>query len=184
MPTCSPTCAIGGKAVPASDGGRFDVLDPATGAGARLGRRRHRRGRAGRASTPRTRRRPRWAATRPARARRDPAPGVRADDRPGRASWPDLISLENGKALPDARGEVAYAAEFFRWYAEEAVRGIGAVMTAPSGANRILVLQPAGRASACWSRRGTSRPRWRPARSGRRWRPAAPSSSSRPATPR
>ncbi len=26
-----------------------------------------------------------------------------------------LIALENGKALPDARGEVAYAAEFFRW---------------------------------------------------------------------
>ncbi len=33
-----------------------------------------------------------------------------------------LISLENGKALSDARGEVTYAAEFFRWYAEEAVR--------------------------------------------------------------
>jgi succinate-semialdehyde dehydrogenase/glutarate-semialdehyde dehydrogenase len=33
-----------------------------------------------------------------------------------------LISLENGKALPDARSEVAYAAEFFRWYSEEAVR--------------------------------------------------------------
>ena len=33
-----------------------------------------------------------------------------------------LITMENGKALPDARGEVAYAAEFFRWYAEEAVR--------------------------------------------------------------
>ena len=37
----------------------------------------------------------------------------------------ELIALENGKALADARGEVAYAAEFFRWYAEEAVRGIG-----------------------------------------------------------
>src|SRR5674476_1257999 len=52
-----------------------------------------------------------------------------------------LITLENGKALRDARGEVAYAAEFFRWYSEEAVRGAGAVMTAPSGANKILVLQ-------------------------------------------
>ena len=52
-----------------------------------------------------------------------------------------LISLENGKALPDARGETAYAAEFFRWYAEEAVRASGSVMTAPSGANRIVVLQ-------------------------------------------
>ena len=34
----------------------------------------------------------------------------------------ELIALENGKALPDAAGEVAYAAEFFRWFAEEAVR--------------------------------------------------------------
>lgn len=50
-----------------------------------------------------------------------------------------LISLENGKALPDARGEVAYAAEFFRWYAEEAVRIPGEFRHAPSGANSILV---------------------------------------------
>jgi succinate-semialdehyde dehydrogenase/glutarate-semialdehyde dehydrogenase len=52
-----------------------------------------------------------------------------------------LICLENGKALQDARAEVAYAAEFFRWYSEEAVRGAGSVMTAPSGTNKILVLQ-------------------------------------------
>jgi succinate-semialdehyde dehydrogenase/glutarate-semialdehyde dehydrogenase len=50
-----------------------------------------------------------------------------------------LIVLENGKALPDARAEVGYAAEFFRWYAEEAVRVIGSVQTAPKGTNRILV---------------------------------------------
>lgn len=50
-----------------------------------------------------------------------------------------LISLENGKAQADARSEVAYAAEFFRWYSEEAVRVVGEVSTAPSGANRILV---------------------------------------------
>jgi succinate-semialdehyde dehydrogenase / glutarate-semialdehyde dehydrogenase len=56
-----------------------------------------------------------------------------------------LMTLENGKALTDARGEAAYAAEFFRWYAEEAVRNVGEVMTAPSGANRILVTrQPIG----------------------------------------
>lgn len=56
-----------------------------------------------------------------------------------------LISLENGKALPDARGEVAYAAEFFRWYSEEAVRLIGEISTAPAGTNRILVeRQPIG----------------------------------------
>jgi succinate-semialdehyde dehydrogenase/glutarate-semialdehyde dehydrogenase len=57
----------------------------------------------------------------------------------------ELIVLENGKALADARGEVAYAAEFFRWYAEEAVRALGSVQTAPAGANKILVLrQPIG----------------------------------------
>lgn len=50
-----------------------------------------------------------------------------------------LISLENGKALPDARGEVAYAAEFFRWYAEEAVRIGGEFRHSPSGAHHILV---------------------------------------------
>ncbi|RRH69272.1 NAD-dependent succinate-semialdehyde dehydrogenase [Falsigemmobacter faecalis] len=50
-----------------------------------------------------------------------------------------LIALENGKALPDARGEVAYAAEFFRWYAEEAVRIGGEFRQAPSGAHQILV---------------------------------------------
>ncbi|MCA0431809.1 MAG: NAD-dependent succinate-semialdehyde dehydrogenase [Proteobacteria bacterium] len=56
-----------------------------------------------------------------------------------------LISLENGKALRDARGEVAYAAEFFRWNAEEAVRVQGDFFTAPSGTNRIIVdHQPIG----------------------------------------
>jgi succinate-semialdehyde dehydrogenase / glutarate-semialdehyde dehydrogenase len=56
-----------------------------------------------------------------------------------------LMSAENGKSLRDARGEAAYAAEFFRWYAEEAVRIEGTFMRAPSGANRILTLhQPIG----------------------------------------
>jgi succinate-semialdehyde dehydrogenase / glutarate-semialdehyde dehydrogenase len=51
-----------------------------------------------------------------------------------------LIVLENGKALPDARAEVRYAAEFFRWYSEEAVRLTGEVTTAPAGTNRIMLL--------------------------------------------
>ncbi len=56
-----------------------------------------------------------------------------------------LISRENGKALSDARGEVAYAAEFFRWFAEEAVRINGDIGIAPSGAARIVVqYQPIG----------------------------------------
>lgn len=54
-----------------------------------------------------------------------------------------VIVLENGKALVDARGEVAYAAEFFRWYAEEAVRQSGTIQRAPSGVNQILVLRQA-----------------------------------------
>lgn len=56
-----------------------------------------------------------------------------------------LVSLENGKALRDARGEVAYAAEFFRWNAEEAVRISGEFSLSPSGQNRIVVdYQPIG----------------------------------------
>jgi succinate-semialdehyde dehydrogenase/glutarate-semialdehyde dehydrogenase len=56
-----------------------------------------------------------------------------------------LITLENGKALSDSRAEVAYAAEFFRWYAEEAVRNIGQLSRAPSSGARILVQhKPAG----------------------------------------
>jgi len=56
-----------------------------------------------------------------------------------------LIALENGKALPDARSEVAYAAEFFRWYAEEGVRLRGQLGRSPGGANRLLVTyQPVG----------------------------------------
>ncbi|MBN9018163.1 MAG: NAD-dependent succinate-semialdehyde dehydrogenase [Rhizobiales bacterium] len=56
-----------------------------------------------------------------------------------------LISMENGKALRDARGEVAYAAEFFRWNAEEAVRITGEFGIAPAGTNRIVVdYQPIG----------------------------------------
>jgi len=56
-----------------------------------------------------------------------------------------LITVENGKALPDSRGEVAYAAEFFRWNAEEAVRNLGSFSTAPASGARILVQhKPAG----------------------------------------
>jgi succinate-semialdehyde dehydrogenase/glutarate-semialdehyde dehydrogenase len=56
-----------------------------------------------------------------------------------------LMVLENGKALRDARAEITYAAEFFRWFAEEAVRIDGILTRAPSGANRILVQhQPVG----------------------------------------
>jgi len=56
-----------------------------------------------------------------------------------------LITLENGKARADAMGEAAYAAEFFRWFSEEAVRGEGLLARAPASGARILVQQrPAG----------------------------------------
>jgi succinate-semialdehyde dehydrogenase/glutarate-semialdehyde dehydrogenase len=130
---------LGGKWLPASTGGRFDVLDPATGEllatvadgsvedaiaavdaaeAAAAG----------------------WAATAP-RARAEILRKAFELMTEQGEDLARLISLENGKALVDARGEVAYAAEFFRWYSEEAVRASGQVMTAPSGANRIVVLQ-------------------------------------------
>ncbi|XWN28927.1 MAG: NAD-dependent succinate-semialdehyde dehydrogenase [Devosia sp.] len=56
-----------------------------------------------------------------------------------------LITLENGKAKADATGEATYATEFFRWFAEEAVRADGMVTRAPASGARILVQQkPAG----------------------------------------
>ncbi|SFQ96027.1 NAD-dependent succinate-semialdehyde dehydrogenase [Poseidonocella sedimentorum] len=56
-----------------------------------------------------------------------------------------LITLENGKARADAMGEAGYAAEFFRWYAEEAVRAEGHLGPAPASGARMLVHQkPAG----------------------------------------
>ena len=56
-----------------------------------------------------------------------------------------LITLENGKARADAMGEATYAAEFFRWFAEEAVRADGLVTHAPSSGARIVVQhKPAG----------------------------------------
>ncbi|MDQ2083057.1 NAD-dependent succinate-semialdehyde dehydrogenase [Xanthobacteraceae bacterium Astr-EGSB] len=56
-----------------------------------------------------------------------------------------LITLENGKTLADSRGEVAYAAEFFRWFAEEGVRNLGRMYHAPASGARVLVQhKPAG----------------------------------------
>ncbi|TNF19637.1 MAG: NAD-dependent succinate-semialdehyde dehydrogenase [Rhodobacteraceae bacterium] len=56
-----------------------------------------------------------------------------------------LITLENGKARADAMGEATYAAEFFRWFAEEAVRADGLLTHAPASGARILVQhKPAG----------------------------------------
>src|SRR5258708_19663419 len=56
-----------------------------------------------------------------------------------------LMTQENGKSLTDARGEATYAAEFFRWYAEEAPRNLGQMGRAPASGARMLVQhKPAG----------------------------------------
>jgi succinate-semialdehyde dehydrogenase/glutarate-semialdehyde dehydrogenase len=85
-----------------------------------------------------------WSATPP----RDRAEILRRTFESMRAREEDLaelIVLENGKAFPDALGEVRYAAEFFRWFSEEASRIGGEVRLAPAGDKRIMtVLQPVG----------------------------------------
>jgi succinate-semialdehyde dehydrogenase/glutarate-semialdehyde dehydrogenase len=56
-----------------------------------------------------------------------------------------LITLEMGKPLAQARAEVAYGAEFFRWYSEESVRMDGRWATSPDGRTRLLTMrQPVG----------------------------------------
>jgi succinate-semialdehyde dehydrogenase/glutarate-semialdehyde dehydrogenase len=56
-----------------------------------------------------------------------------------------LMTLEMGKPLADSRAEITYAAEFFRWFAEEAVRIDGRYAVAPAGNTRLVVMhQPVG----------------------------------------
>ncbi len=60
-------------------------------------------------------------------------------------SFIELITLKNGKGYADAKGEVLYSAEFFRWYAEESVRVPGHLGHAPaSGARTLVHAKPAG----------------------------------------
>lgn len=54
-----------------------------------------------------------------------------------------LMTLEMGKVLAESKGEVAYGAEFFRWFSEEAVRIAGRFTPAPAGTGRILVTKQA-----------------------------------------
>ncbi len=94
-----------------------------------------------------------------------------------------LMVLENGKALPDARAEITYAAEFFRWYGEEAVRNLGSLSIAPNGTNRIMVQhQPVGVSLLItpWNFPAAMATR----KIGPRWPRAAPWCSSRPRRPR
>ena len=65
----------------------------------------------------------------------------------------ELIARENGKSLVDAAAEVGYAAEFFRWFSEEAVRPGGEYGEAPAGGVRTLVShRPVGVAALVFGR--------------------------------
>jgi succinate-semialdehyde dehydrogenase / glutarate-semialdehyde dehydrogenase len=56
-----------------------------------------------------------------------------------------VMTLEMGKTVKESKAEISYASEFFRWYAEEAVRIDGRFSTAPNGAGRLLTMrQPVG----------------------------------------
>src|SRR3977135_3351024 len=134
---------IGGQWRKASDGKRFDVIDPATEnmvasvASATVDDAKAAVDAAGAAF-------PGWAAKKP----RERGEILRkAFDLIMRDAerLPQPSTLENGKALSDSRGEVAYAAEFFRGNAEEAVRNLGQLYNAPSSGARIVVQhKPAG----------------------------------------
>src|SRR4249919_2974087 len=134
---------IGGKWRKASDGGRFDVLDPATDnkiasvASATVEDAKAAVDAASDAFAD-------WAGRKPRERaeilRKSYELIMRDAERLAK-----LITIENGKALSDSRGEVAYAAEFFRWYAEEAVRNVGGMSVAPASGARIVVQhKPAG----------------------------------------
>jgi succinate-semialdehyde dehydrogenase/glutarate-semialdehyde dehydrogenase len=134
---------IGGKWRKASDGGRFDVIDPATEnkvasvASATVDDAKAAVDAAAAAF-------PGWSEKKPRERgeilRKAFELIMRDAERLAK-----LITIENGKALSDSRGEVAYAAEFFRWFAEEGVRNIGQVSVAPaSGARIVAQHRPAG----------------------------------------
>ena len=130
---------VGGQWRPASDGGTFDVLDPADGsvlttvadasvedAVAALDA-----AVAAQASWARTAPRERGEILR----RAFEAIAARADD------LALLMSLEMGKTVAEAKGEVGYGNEFFRWFSEEAVRIAGRWMQAPAGGSRLLTMK-------------------------------------------
>jgi succinate-semialdehyde dehydrogenase/glutarate-semialdehyde dehydrogenase len=134
---------IDGNWVPASDGAVFDVADPSTGALI--------------AQVANGSAEDAVAAVQAAAAAADAwasaAPRHRGEIlrrafdlmQEHRDEIAELIVIESGKSWGDAQGEVTYAAEFFRWFSEEAVRATGHVQVAPNGDKKILtILQPVG----------------------------------------
>ena len=134
---------VGGESRPARAGGRFDVIDPATGerlAAVADGAREDALDALGAAAEAQVA----WARVAPRQRgeilrRAFELLMARIDD------IALLITLENGKTLAESRAEVTYAAEFFRWFSEEAVRIDGRYTVAPAGGSRLLVTkQPVG----------------------------------------
>lgn len=134
---------IGGEQRPASDGGTFPVHDPSTGevlvevsdATPADGALALDAAVAAQAS---------WAAT-PARTRAEILRRAWELVMARRDDFALLMTLEMGKPLAEADGEVAYGGEFLRWFSEEAVRINGRYTPSPSGTGRILVTkQPVG----------------------------------------
>ncbi|MFJ4030226.1 NAD-dependent succinate-semialdehyde dehydrogenase [Paenarthrobacter sp. NPDC089989] len=128
---------INGQWRPAGSGKTFDVEDPATGkvllsisdAGAEDGAAALDAAAAAQAGWARTAPRERGEILR----RAFELVTERAED------FALLMTLEMGKPLAEARGEVTYGAEFLRWFSEEAVRVSGRYSAAPDGKNRLLV---------------------------------------------
>ena len=83
---------------------------------------------------------PEWAAT-PPRERGEVLRGAFELVRERTEDLALLMSLEMGKAVAEAKGEVAYGNEFFRWFSEEAVRIHGRWMQAPAGGSRLLTIK-------------------------------------------
>lgn len=135
---------IDGRWTPSSNGGRFDVEDPATRTViAQVADATIEDGRA--AAEAASRALDAWRATAP----RERAELLRAMYERTVARADELAALivaENGKPMADARAEITYAAEFFRWYGEEAVRLPGHLTTAPGGGGRriIEISEPVG----------------------------------------
>ncbi len=130
---------IGGVWREASEGATLDVLDPATGAVlATIASASEADGLAAMQAAADAQ--AEWAATAP----RFRGEILRAAFEKVRAMAEDfalLMSLEMGKPVAEAMGEVAYGNEFIRWFSEEATRVTGRYGIAPDGKNRIMVLK-------------------------------------------
>ncbi|MGH9105642.1 MAG: NAD-dependent succinate-semialdehyde dehydrogenase [Acidimicrobiales bacterium] len=132
---------IGGRWRPASAGGTFEVEDPATGevvaevADATADDARAALDAAVEAQGA-------WSATAP-RQRGEVLRAAYERMTEQAADLALLMTIEMGKPLAESRAEVAYAADFFRWFSEEAVRIAGDYKVSASGANRVLVMRQA-----------------------------------------